>query len=109
MIFIYCLQATENSTAHDIYNFDIFQKIENEISYYQDRGTVYAFGDSNARVGRKSDFIRNDHILSMIDESEIDISLPRNTSDLKGNRFGDLLLDICKSRGLRICNGRLNT
>ena len=99
--------APESSPIHDIYDIDIVRQIENDINIYKDKGTVYLTGDTNSRIGRKKDFIDNDRSLDDDDVYDIDTPLPRVTSDFTSNRFGDCLLDLCKSTNIRIVNGRL--
>ena len=58
----------------------------------------------------KNDYIINDRPLQDHDEPschEIDLTLPRAARDRGSNRFGDNLLDLCKSFSMRIVNGRL--
>ena len=62
----------------------------------------------NARVSQTCDYINNDRPLPDNDAILIDTPLLRVSRELTSNRFGDYLLDICKSTNLRIVNGRLN-
>ena len=77
-------------------------------------GTVSVTGDLNDRVGTEKDCIVS-HILNklLLDdieflEYETDELFPNSlTEDLKSpNSFGSRILELCKSSGLRICNGR---
>ena len=103
--FIYI--APENSPVHELYNVDAFDKLETDIDYFQDYGNVYVFGDLNSRTGHKHDFVNNDLNMDVLSNSDVDLCIPRYSSDRKSNRFGEKLLDLCKSTGLVICNGRL--
>ena len=47
----------ENSVYHNIYDVDIFKKLEDELSYYKCKGKVALLGDLNSRIGKKCDFI----------------------------------------------------
>jgi len=91
-----------------MYDIDIFRQIEHDIGQFCDRGKVLKAGDMNARVGQTCDYINNDRPLPDNDAILIDTPLFQVSRDLTSNRFGDNLLDICKSTNLRIVNGRLN-
>ena len=77
-------------------------------------GTVSVTGDLNGRVGTEKDCIVSDIfnklLLDAIEflEYETDELFPnRLTEDLKSpNSFSSRILELCKSSGLRICNGR---
>ena len=65
-------------------------------------------GDLNSRTGRKPDYIVDDPILTDIeDDFSPDTPVQRHSADNGCNRFGDCLLDLRKSIGFRIVNGRL--
>jgi exonuclease III len=97
----------ENSVVHDMYEEDLFSKLESDVTFFNNRGKVFITGDANARTGHKADFIVNDRNLCDIDFLEIDTPLQRSACDRGSNRFGDYLLDLCKSTNIRIVNGRL--
>ena len=64
---------------------------------------------NNSRIGSKHDFFRNDDVNSCFDDPD---NIPdeyhsRATFDTKSNNFDTKLLDICKSTGMRIVNGRV--
>ena len=42
----------ENSPLHDIYDINLFQKLETETSYFSQFGEIYLIGDLNCRVGK---------------------------------------------------------
>ena len=101
--------APENSPVHNLYDIDIFKVIQDDISFFQNRGRVFLLGDLNSRTSTKSDFIDNDRPIDIqYDENEVDTPIPRSSMDKGSNRFGDSLLDICKSVNMRIVNGRLH-
>ena len=69
------------------------------------------FGDYNARTGQKLDYLEsedNTDIPIPLDIYETDImrDLPRQNMDDGTNKYGEILLSLCKSVPLRICNGR---
>ena len=71
---------------------------------YQRLGHAFIFGDLNARVGQRSEYITFDGPLQDLDDhSDIDQSLARASSDNGTKR----LLDLCKSLNMRIVNGRV--
>ncbi|VDI50111.1 Hypothetical predicted protein, partial [Mytilus galloprovincialis] len=99
------------------YNIDVFDVLQEQIELFATLGTVSVIGDLNGRVGIEPDFIVEDtldkHLLDTIDfisyVSDVKIT-DRLSEDLKApNGFGRRILDICKSTGLRICNGRFGT
>ena len=99
----------ENSPLHDIYDINLFQKIETEVSYFSQFGETYLIGDLNSRVGKKCDFIDHDSTLPDMDDDMFspDAPLRRLSIDCVSNRFGDYLLDLCKATEMRIVNGRI--
>lgn len=99
--------APENSPVHALYDFDIFQKLEGEIRFYKTKGDVYLLGDTNARTGSKDDFILNDGLITDNGALSIVTLLPRVSSDTGTNRFGEYLIELCKSLKIRIVNGRV--
>jgi hypothetical protein len=70
---------------------------------------VYVCGDTNSRIGSKSDCINYDILLYDHDYLAMDTFIPRTTTDRGTNRFGEQLLDLCKSTDIRIVNGRLDS
>ncbi|MCG8113230.1 MAG: endonuclease/exonuclease/phosphatase family protein, partial [Candidatus Thiodiazotropha taylori] len=98
----------ENSTIHAMYDTDLFSTLEADIMLYSSKGVVFLAGDLNSRIGVKHDYVENnfgrsDDILNLFNE----IPIARKTNDKGINRFGDLLLDLCKATGMCIVNGRL--
>lgn len=51
--------APENSPIHDLYETDIFTKLEEDTLHYSQYGRVLVTVDTNSRVGQKSDVIYN--------------------------------------------------
>ena len=96
------------------YECDVFEVIEQQIEHYNGLGNIAVIGDLNGRIGSERDFIEQDildnhlrnNIFAFIDY-ELDIPSDRKTEDLKPpNTFGRKILNMCKSTGLRVCNGR---
>ena len=99
-----------DSPMYTHFNVDLFDVLENDISCYNNLGSVYIFGDFNSRVGHKSDFIVHDVINNCTDDIDYDpdSTLTRASSDNTHNSHGLKLLDLCKATGMRIVNGRLS-
>ncbi|XP_053383523.1 uncharacterized protein LOC123541356 [Mercenaria mercenaria] len=90
-----------------MYNVDIFSKIEDEIGQFSQQGRILWIGDLNSRVGQKSDYIENERITGLdFNDFLNDLPSSRTSMDHSSNRFGDYLLDICKSTNICIMNGR---
>ena len=79
-----------------------------EIVKYSSRGDIALMGDFNARVSTRPDFIEENrnHYIPLPNSYEYDAVDSRNNMDGKTNVCGTQLLDMCKSAGLRIVNGR---
>ncbi|XP_037603419.1 uncharacterized protein LOC119475038 isoform X2 [Sebastes umbrosus] len=91
------------------YNENCFSILEDEINHYQAQGSVLICGDLNARTGIEPDCINpqgDKHI-----PDQISIPLPshphRNNFDKTVNKSGHRLLQLCRTLGLYIVNGRL--
>ena len=108
--FCFVYVAPDNSPVYDIYDFDIFDMVESDSRRFSEMGRVFIFGDMNARVDQRSDFIVNDGpLLDITDQYDMDRPLSRVSSDNGSNRFGERLLDLCKSLNVRIMNGRIGS
>ena len=90
----------------------LFEVLENDYAKYSQMYPDYNFlicGDFNARTANDADFIVFDK-LSFIpcdDDYSVDDDLPvRISIDKTRNHYGNCLLDLCKTSGLRIMNGR---
>ncbi|VDI30527.1 Hypothetical predicted protein [Mytilus galloprovincialis] len=97
------------------YNCDVFDILQEQIESLYNIGTVAVLGDLNGRVGLKPDYLLNDFLdpllldnISFIDyENDRQDFVQRHSEDTKApNSFGQRILQLCKSSGLRICNGR---
>lgn len=101
--------APENSNAHNMYNVDIFKTIQDDVTFFQNKGHVFLLGDLNSRTSIKSDYIENDRLIPSRDfENEADLPMPRFSMDRGTNRFGEYLLEMCKAVNMRIVNGRIH-
>jgi len=91
------------------YNEDIFPTLQSEIVYFQSLGSVLLMGDLNARTGKEADYITSDGD-KYINNSHIyqrkHFTKARQNYDNTINRHGKQVLQLCKSLGLYIVNGR---
>ena len=90
-------------------NSYFFDLMNQEITKFQNKGTVLIKGDLNARIGREVDVITSDKFDDTSTTLGIDnsSSLPsRNSEDEKTNPRGTELLDFCKANEYAIVNGR---
>ena len=83
--------------------------VESDVFEVSQLGSFYVFGDFNSRVRLKCDYIVHDQINLSTDIHYVpDCNVARRASqDCSQNNYGIKLLDLCKSTGLRIVNGRL--
>lgn len=91
------------------YDANLFDVLENEISYFQSLAQVLICGDFNARTGKEIDYIPiegDDHIFSNITLYSQVVQTQRQSFDSIINASGTKLLRICKSLGVYIINGR---
>ena len=91
---------------------NLFSLIESDIAKFSKNGKCIIYGDFNGRTGIDPDYCCNEENISKFintDESEIiDSPIPRNNCDTSAiDQNGRALLDLCKSAGVRILNGRV--
>ena len=91
-------------------DIDLYSVLENEVVRYSSIGDKMLVGDLNSRTANEYDFIANDGSDSHIPVPDGYISdtpmRPRYCQDKTLNGYGRKLLNLCKSSGLRILNGR---
>jgi len=97
------------SPVYNTFNVDLFEILENDITYFSEFGKVFVAGDLNSRVGNKFDYIVHDKINTVYDDDDYcpDNTPVRASVDISINSHGLKLLDLCKSTCLRIANGRV--
>ena len=86
-----------------------FRVLQDEVMHFQKKGCVIITGDINARTGKSNDYIIPDKHNLLSEEGEDDDSLlfpERNSEDQKLDNRGEELLEMCRSLGLVILNGR---
>jgi exonuclease III len=112
----------ENSSYSDI---NMFNTIEEEFVSVHNEEVVCFFGDFNARTKDLTDLISldskvlnsmemvDDYIRSKIEEEntldEMGFQLNRVSQDVKSNNYGLRLLEMCKTLGICIMNGRVGS
>lgn len=110
--FVY--MSPEHSSVHS--NELLFDTIENELATfkndYPDHST-FILGDFNAYTSTNPDYIVLDDSFDILNDTLYNQDIappPRANSDGKDvNNYGQKLLQLCISTGLRICNGRFGS
>ena len=69
--------APEKSVVHNMLDFNVFDRLESDILYYNTMGKVFLFGDLNSRIGNKLDYVDNDGPLPECDFLDTDYRIPR--------------------------------
>ena len=114
MLLGFVYMSPENSSIHS--NESLFDIIENELAGFKNDypgHSTFVLGDFNAYTSTNADYITLDDAFPTLNDTqytEDTIPPPRYNSDQKRvNNYGLKLLQLCKSAGLRICNGRLGS
>ena len=98
----------ENSPIVRLFDCDLFENLQNDITYFENKGKVILSGDFNARTACKNDFIVCDCTFKTdINEYVPDKPLMRCSQDKVSNSYGNKLIELCKLKTLLIVNGRL--
>ena len=87
---------------------DMFFTLEEDITYFQASGQIIVCGDLNARTGQVADTLnpQGDKHLPGIGNIPSPLRSPRLNYDKATNNHGSQLLQLCRSLGLYIVNGR---
>ena len=106
---VYIPPLDSSSTISSFQNNNAFSLIQEEISHFSQKGNIAICGDFNARTGKLADFssTTGKNAIDMISFDSGD-SLPmyhRYSDDVKTNKYGKELIELCKSSNLRIMNG----
>jgi hypothetical protein len=113
-IFIGVVYASPANSTYSIrQECSVWEVLSSDVDKYQCKGKVMLFGDFNTRTGTAPDFIANDDdqfapVPDSYVSDDLQCLVDRHTCDTvthPSDRI-DALLDICKSTGLRILNGR---
>ena len=107
--FVY--MSPEGSSMHS--EEDMFYVIEHEMANMKTKYPYHKFlidGDFNAYTSQEPDFIQFDSMEYINDDIEyVEDTFPEaryNLNKRETNTYGNALLDLCKTCGLRILNGR---
>ena len=109
-LFIGAVYVPPNGSAYSIQPFEIIQE---ELSKFSKKGNIILMGDFNSRTGNLNDFDDNfipvdDSINSMLFDN-CNLQIPeKNNRDVKINKYGKQLINMCIDNDLKICNGRLS-
>ena len=111
---IYVLVAYISNGSFAEKSEDIFELIENDIAKFSKNGCeFFVCGDFNARTNVDPDFCMFDENDNISDHVNLpfnmlsDVPLPRGNTDTHATDVrGKKLLNLCRSTGLRIVNGR---
>jgi hypothetical protein len=94
-------------------DYDIFEKLQEDISLYSGDGNVILAGDLNAKTNTMRDYVTDDgDSHTPINDSTLyihDSHMDRQNQDPHAvDAQGKKLLELCKSSRIRILNGRTN-
>ena len=111
-IYIVVAYISNGSFSHK--SDDVLALIENDSAKFSSDGSqLFACGDFNARTNHDKDFCIQDDSDKLNDLIDLpihlndDVAIARNNADShKTDKRGTKLLQLCKSTGLRILNGR---
>ena len=107
--YVYVRDPKSQVLRHE--EFDYFEILEQQIAKYKTLGKVFITGDMNSRTGQytdSTDFLIFDRYLNAGLNNNENFDIPsRSNKDTVIDNNGRRLLDMCKSTGLLIGNGRL--
>lgn len=100
-----------NSTFLKERDIDLFMELENQLSYYMSIGDIFLFGGFNSRTKTLPDYIVNDQVHESVLDNNLQYSSDNQLTErvnpvLGHNEYGQRLLSLCRSTGVRIVNGR---
>ena len=100
----------ENSPISQITGVNLFQTLQDDICYFEKLGTVISAGDFIGFVSNEIDFIQYDANVRNIDSfyCNLEVPLPRTSTDKVSNSQGTQLLDLGKSTSMTIGYVRLD-
>ena len=97
------------STISSFQNNNAFNLIQEEVTHFNKKGNIALCGDFNARTGQLSDYSMtpgNDAINLVSFDSDNKLPMyDRHSDDIKSNKYGRELIELCKSSNMRIMNG----
>ena len=107
--FTYC--SPQNSSYLARTQLDPFEDFEQKLNSIDNDTDILVLGDLNARTGVLPDYIEHEDnddipIPQELYETDYQATIPRGNMDKVTNKYGQNLLDMCRTVPLRICNGR---
>jgi hypothetical protein len=88
-------------------NITLFDSLENDLTQFdQTNFTICLLGDFNARSGSISDVPLELDVSTENVPCDIGISTERVSQDKTVNKYGKILVELCKNMGMHIANGR---
>ena len=106
---VYIPPLDSSSTVSSFINNNAFNLIQEEISNFSQKGNVAICGDFNARTGNLADHVEipGSDAFDLIPFGSIDTfpAHDRHSDDVKTNKYGKDLIELCKSSNMRIMNG----
>ena len=102
------MSGVRDYPAFYVVTVNLFEVLESDIDEFSSVGAVYVAGDLNGRVGLKPAYISFDANINGLNSADYKPDVPpcRASDDQTLNTQGVQILELCKSTGLRICNGR---
>ena len=99
----------KESTLLNSEEFDMFERIERDVSKYQLLGKILLTGDFNSRTSTEPDFITLDRFLNtdLFIQSDLE-RYPRVNKDHVLDAHESKLIELCIAANLFIANGRLH-
>jgi len=110
-IFMAFVYISPEGSSYSSKRDDIFTILQNDIAKYDTQGECIICGDFNAKTCKDADYVEDDidlnsliNLDNYIQDEPID---RRNLDNRVTDVHGKKLLELCKSTGLRILNGRI--
>ena len=75
-VYCVCLYPPANSKFSAKYDCNIFNDLENQISYYKNIGKVAIVGDFNARTADRNDYIESDSTSEVVSNCDLFTYIP---------------------------------
>lgn len=110
----YIYVRDKNTRVHRHHEIDYFDLLESDIITYSNLGKVFITGDFNSRTGPQTDLhtdiLHPDRYIHSGQDDTYCHDIPiRFNCDKVTDNYGKRLLELCKSTGVLIANGRIGT
>jgi hypothetical protein len=119
LLLVACYLPPKQRNALSRDSAEAWDSLAADIADAQAEGMVLLAGDLNARTATLPDWDHNDHMDGAHNAAMLDVVLysqgkeltppvctQRSNQDPKINEYGSTLINMCRSTGMRICNGR---